>query len=67
MEQGALWAEMIWLCGCQGGFLCGRELGEENGKGLGGKRLTLAVEVVNAHVAEVLDVRAELVYCGAMK
>jgi hypothetical protein len=40
------------------------ELGEESGERFRGEGFTLAVEVVDAHVAEVLDVRAELVGCG---
>jgi hypothetical protein len=40
------------------------KLGEESGELFGGQGIALAVEVVNAHVAEVLDVGAELVRCG---
>ncbi len=40
------------------------EFGEKSGESFGGEGFALAVEIVDAHVAEVLDVCAELVGCG---
>jgi hypothetical protein len=44
----------LWRC----------ELGEEGGESFWGEGFALAVEVVDAHVAEILDVCAKLVGCG---
>jgi hypothetical protein len=51
-------------CGCTGLGPRRGELGEEGGESFGGERIALAVEIVDAHVAEILDVCAELVCCG---
>jgi len=64
---------MVDGCGLQGA--CGYaglglrrcKLGKEGSEGFRGEGFTPAVEVVDAHVAEILDVCAELVCCGGHK
>jgi len=53
-------------CGLRGGYgeLRRGELGEEGREGFWSERLTVAIEVVDAHVAEVLDVGTELLCRG---
>ena len=53
----------MWSC-CGYRRRGGSELGQEGREILCGERTGLAVEVVDAEVAEVIDVRAELVGCG---
>jgi len=56
---GGLWG------GCCGGRLrCGGEFGEQGGEGPGSEGFAGPVEVVDAEVAEVFDVGAELVGRG---
>jgi len=51
-------------CGYAGLGLRRCKLGKERSEGFRGEGFTPAVEVVDAHVAEIFDVRAELVCCG---